>query len=1084
MSHVPGESSTWNAAQVQQSFTSTQSPELVHAVDGSPLSLPESLDAVADAVGSVVESPDPDADAVDSVTLPSDVDSVSLALPESSATVVSSPVSSAEHAASSRNTQIDLVFNVMIGSVASRPTERKLRRRKFAHSRGRSGRARMTDPLADTEAPLGHSAPTLPSGGAVRAKGALMQRLFGDDAASITLGRYELRRRLGAGGMGVVHAAWDPQLGREVALKVMTSRVRNEAEKNTLLARLVREAKAMARISHPEVVEVYDVGRQGDQVYFTMELVEGTTLDRWLTLAPRTTDEILEVFDRIAAGLAAAHRAGLLHRDLKPQNVLIGNDGRVRVADFGLARAIESGEATPSNDELSSSAEVETVEGNDTHRGDSTEAGLVVGTPAFMSPEQHTGADVDVRSDVYAWCVVLFTALFGALPFTASSIHGLFSQKMTGAVRWPPRRRHVAPWLVQLITRGLQPDPRARFADMDQLRAALAQGRGRRPARRWAVAALGAATVATLLVVAQTDDARRCAEVDSPLAARWNPARAEDLAMSFARASPIGAEQWSAVVGHLDAWSTAWTDARIEVCEAAARSEADASIDRRIACLDRSLARFVTTLDAFERADAALVEHAREVVAKLAAPDDCLGEDGTLATDEDDELAAALIRRMDQIDVDRGAGRIGRHTDELRQMATLADATGSPLVRARARLLYAHALRGSGAVDDAIGGLESAHAIAHEHGLGSLEQEAAHTLAIVLGKHLRRTAEGLRWVDIANAAIDRYGLPDEQRSLLASDTGGIHLVADDVETAIEHHLRAVAIARSLPPGRALAIALAELALAQSRQGDFDAALATREQAVVAFEDALGPEHPLTATSRVNLASSLREVGRPEEAEQVFLRALDELERVYGNAHRSSVIAANELGALRDEVLGDTEGALQAYARALAGAEQLGGSANVLLLAGVRQNYADVAWSLGRYADALPLHRKALAALEDVHGPEHAEVASGLLRVGHDALALGLDDEARSALQRALAIGERTADGGVVAHAEFALAVLVHGSDRPRARELATSARDRFAERTPKSAELIDAWIVALEESSELPADWRAQARVQRLAVLP
>src|SRR5687767_3939443 len=115
----------------------------------------------------------------------------------------------------------------------------------------------MTDPHADTEAPFGHSAPTLPSGGEVRVKGALMQRLFGDDASSITFGRYELRRRLGAGGMGVVHAAWDPQLGREVALKVMTARVRNEAEKNALLARLVREAKAMARISHPEVVEVY-----------------------------------------------------------------------------------------------------------------------------------------------------------------------------------------------------------------------------------------------------------------------------------------------------------------------------------------------------------------------------------------------------------------------------------------------------------------------------------------------------------------------------------------------------------------------------------------------------------------------------------------------------------------------------------------------------------------------------------------------------------------------------------------------------------------------------------------------------------
>ena len=297
----------------------------------------------------------------------------------------------------------------------------------------------MSDPLADTEVPDASSAPTLPSGGADarRVRNALMHRLFGDDVQASTLGRYELRRRLGAGGMGVVHAAWDPQLGREVALKVMSARATSKAEREAWLARLAREAQAMARISHPEVVEVYDVGRQDDQVFFAMELVEGTTLDRWLTRAPRTTEQILDVFDRIAAGVAAAHRAGLLHRDLKPQNVLIGDDGRVRVADFGLARAIETMSSPTSADESSAPASAvgPTAVTGAADREGSTDAGAVVGTPAYMSPEQYTGANVDVRTDVYAFCVSLFVALFGALPFDATSIQGQLVQKTAGTIR-------------------------------------------------------------------------------------------------------------------------------------------------------------------------------------------------------------------------------------------------------------------------------------------------------------------------------------------------------------------------------------------------------------------------------------------------------------------------------------------------------------------------------------------------------------------------------------------------------------------------------------------------------------------------
>src|SRR5262245_3417861 len=263
------------------------------------------------------------------------------------------------------------------------------------------------------------SAPTLPSDDVQRVRQGVLHRLFGDPDPR--LGRYELRRHIGSGGMGTVHAAWDPRLGREVALKIVQCDTRAGLDETAMMARLVPEAQAMARISHPNVVEVYDVGHAGAQLFFAMELVVGHSLDRWLALRRRSTAEILAIFDAIAAGVAAAHRVGLLHRDLKPANVLVGDDGRVRVADFGLARAF-----TPSSDpdahERTADELVDVIAMRelDTPMGAIlTEHGAAVGTPAFMSPEQQRGDHVDARTDVYALCVALYYALSERLPFKA-----------------------------------------------------------------------------------------------------------------------------------------------------------------------------------------------------------------------------------------------------------------------------------------------------------------------------------------------------------------------------------------------------------------------------------------------------------------------------------------------------------------------------------------------------------------------------------------------------------------------------------------------------------------------------------------
>jgi eukaryotic-like serine/threonine-protein kinase len=199
---------------------------------------------------------------------------------------------------------------------------------------------------------------------------AAAQVASGEEGPS-TISRYVLGERLGAGAMGVVHAAYDPELRRRVAIKLLLRRAD---------ARLLREAQALARVSHPNVISIFDVGTHAGGVFLAMELVDGHSLGGWLAAAPRRIDEIVAVLAAAGRGLAAAHAAGLVHRDFKPDNVLVGRDGRVRVTDFGLARDQADGTDTAA------------AESSDLLAADLTQAGTIVGTPAYMAPEQLAGA--------------------------------------------------------------------------------------------------------------------------------------------------------------------------------------------------------------------------------------------------------------------------------------------------------------------------------------------------------------------------------------------------------------------------------------------------------------------------------------------------------------------------------------------------------------------------------------------------------------------------------------------------------------------------------------------------------------------
>ncbi len=283
------------------------------------------------------------------------------------------------------------------------------------------------------------------------------------------VGRYQLEDRIGAGGMGVVWKAWDPMLERRVAIKLLRPDV---GEHGT--ARLLREARALAQLQHPNVVAVHDVGEVAGEVFLATELVDGQALDRWQP--GRAPDELVAVYVQAARGLAAAHAMGLVHRDVKPSNLLVAHDGRVRVGDFGLVGRPRG-------------------HGTEDREGQLTLDGDVVGTPAYMAPEQRSGAPLDARVDQFALCVALAEALTGERPHadaTASDLRAL--------------RPVEAPWVA--IARGLARDPAERFATMTELADALAaHGAPRRTrigALPWLVAAAGGAVAVVAVTVAMT----------------------------------------------------------------------------------------------------------------------------------------------------------------------------------------------------------------------------------------------------------------------------------------------------------------------------------------------------------------------------------------------------------------------------------------------------------------------------------------------------------------------------------------------------------------------------------------------------
>lgn len=352
--------------------------------------------------------------------------------------------------------------------------------------------------------------------------------------------------------MGAVYAAFDPRLDRRVALKVLHDELATRDQ--ATVARLLREARAMAKLTHPNIVTVHDAGIEDGRPFVAMELVSGSTLGAWREAASRSQRELLDACVAAGHGLAAAHAEGLVHRDFKPDNVMIGDDGRVLVTDFGLARApgvVDSSEASasgrlPVTDVL-------------------TRTGAVVGTPAYMSPEQFAGDPTDARSDQFSFCVTVWELLYGERPFAGKSLQELSAAVISGRRRPEPTDTRVPPRIRRALDRGLSTLPDERYPAMDALLAELASPVDHGHRRGW-FALAGLASLGIALGVARSRDA---CDVPSGVSATWNGEREASIREAFvATQLPYATTAWQAGQPKIDAFFEQWSESHRAICRA------------------------------------------------------------------------------------------------------------------------------------------------------------------------------------------------------------------------------------------------------------------------------------------------------------------------------------------------------------------------------------------------------------------------------------------------------------------------------------------------------------------------------------
>ena len=924
------------------------------------------------------------------------------------------------------------------------------------------------------------------------------------------LGRFEVTGKLGEGAVGEVVRALDPTLGREVAIKVLRSRQAGRSGDGAARARLVREAQAMARLKHPNVVTVHEVDASGEEVLVVMECVEGRTLRAFCEERRGRKAEILHAFVEAGRGLHAVHRAGLVHRDFKPDNVLVGVDGRARVTDFGLVGLAEG--------EAGSGAVGEEGKRPDVSL---TRSGTMLGTPAYMAPEQHARRPLDARADQFAFCVALWEALVGERPFAGATYEELCTGVMAGRVREPPPRADLPAWIRRILLRGLSVSRDDRYPDMEALLFEL----GNHPAmvRRRALGAASALVLAgcSALALFWRSPAALCRGGEARLAGIWDGAVKGRVRQAFAATGKLYAEDtFGRVERALDERALAWTAMYRDSCEAThiRGEQSPALLDLRTACLEqRRLGMGALTGLLSRGPDPEVLERAVPAALALSDVEGC-ADASQLTAAVPPPADAATRARVDGLRARLAEAKAlddaGKYKDALALAKPLADearGTSYAPVEAQALLLlgrvqsnvhdlpaaeatFRQAAQAAPKARDDLGAVEAWIGLVNV--IGYLGGRHADALALrlategaveragggafprarllgVLAKILDeqgKFAEALDHVDRAIAALEGVRVPDPTYPVhLVSVRAGVLVHLERFDEAERAYASAIERREQLlgPDHPAVALTLASAGRVFVDQGKEQEAMPYFDRALAIQERSLGAEHPFVAVTLNNLGNALNTSGHSVRALEVHRRALAIREKAYGPDHPDTAMSLNNVGIVL-ETLDRFVEAVPYYERALAAREKALGSEHAAVAATL-VNLGRVLSAQKHYPDAIARFERALAIREKALGPTSLAVASTASTMASTYIDMSSPAEALPFAERALAIYAAKGTGVhplmlADAHFNTAEALWGAGRDRRRAVDLAKQARDTFAgskaEYAKKALALVETWLAA------------------------
>jgi len=782
------------------------------------------------------------------------------------------------------------------------------------------------------------------------------------------IGNFVVEKMLGRGAMGVVLLAHDPELDRRVAIKLL--RVDDQDEGSRI--RLLREAQSAGGIGHPNVVAVHQAGTHEGQVYVVMEFVDGGTLREWIEEEPRSWEEIVEVYVQAGRGLAAAHALGLVHRDFKPDNVLIGVDGRVRVSDFGLVGR--------SGDTVENVPTLRSFRSFDESIDRLTQTGTVMGTPAYMSPEQLSGERVDPASDQFSYSVAFYEALYGERPYRGDTLARIVASIATGEVEVPSS--DVPTSVRDALVRGLRPTPSDRHESMEAMLDALAAHRAP-PQRRGAAAAAGVALLglgaAGAYFIGPTRDEapKACPDADEAYGSAWSDERRAAVEAAFAT-KPTGSEMFAVLDRELAARQSEWIDAWTGACDDRnSGKQTDALYELRVSCLHARRDEADVFSELLTGDDERLLDGALSGATALIPVAACEDVEALQAvpqpTDDQANKLVPLRRELARARILLLAGRhnevaklMADQTPALREVGFAADLAAALEITARAQMQVAE-------YDKAEANLREAITLAAEARAHATEARAIGTLIFIVGQWQKRYDEANGMLAAGRSAAARSSDP-RALSYLEAGIASLHIVQEQYEEGDAALAKVIDTLESLerPPPDELANAYSNRADLRARTGDMDAALADHQRAVAIVEEGLGRKHPFYGAFAMQLGISRLNREEYDDAIASFRDTLASWEATYGPNHSSCALAVQYIGIAqsRAERLADAAKTLEDGIRRHEASDTADDRGLVTLV----DNLAHVRWKLGQWDAAKKTYERARSIVLNTAGEDDPRVA--------------------------------------------------------------------------------------------------------------